>query len=186
MLSLRRCWQAALGVLVVVHVGQALAECTSNRNTNIAITRPDSRYTDNLDGTVTDKGTGLMWQKCSLGQTWNAGSNVNSGEDDSCDGTETTLDWQAALNAANGDTGYGYSDWYLPNKNELASLVDLACFSPSINESIFPATVSLHYWTSSPYTDTDSHAVFVRFDSGAFGQYMKSATYPVRLVRSIE
>ena len=26
-------------------------------------------YTDNGDGTVTDTATGLMWQRCSVGQT---------------------------------------------------------------------------------------------------------------------
>lgn len=31
-------------------------------------------FTDNGDGTVTDSVTGLMWDKCSRGQTWGNGT----------------------------------------------------------------------------------------------------------------
>ncbi|MDO8827835.1 hypothetical protein, partial [Methylophaga sp.] len=30
----------------------------------------DQRYSDNGDGTITDTKTNLIWQRCSLGQTW--------------------------------------------------------------------------------------------------------------------
>jgi hypothetical protein len=32
---------------------------------------PVSSFEDNFDGTLTDRATGLMWQKCSSGQSWN-------------------------------------------------------------------------------------------------------------------
>ncbi len=44
------------------------------------------RFTDNGDGTVTDHGTGLVWQKCSKGQ--------NALD---CSGTATTENWSTAL-----------------------------------------------------------------------------------------
>ncbi len=76
---------------------------------------PDPRFTDHGDGTVTDNPTGLMWLKDggSLGQgTWQdaldavAGFNSNPGNYDS-------QDYKA-----------DYTDWSLPNVNELESLIN--------------------------------------------------------------
>ena len=135
----------------------AIAECTSNRNTSIDITKPDSTYTDHGDGTVTDNSTGLMWQKCSLGLS-----------DSTCaTGSAQTYTWQAALAAANDNSDYGYSDWYLPDLKELASLVEEACYNPAINETIFPATIiSAFYWSASPLAYTSGLAWHVYFNNG--------------------
>lgn len=39
---------------------------------NIALALPAfAAFTDNGDGTVTDTKTGLIWMRCSMGQTWN-------------------------------------------------------------------------------------------------------------------
>ncbi len=148
------------------------AECTINRNVDISITRPDSLYTDHGDGTVTDEATGLMWQKCSLGQS---GS--------SCTGTALRFTWQAALAVANNNTGSGYTDWRLPNKNELASLLEDACYNPAINETVFPATLSSVYWSSSPYAYNINYAWIVYSGSGSVDYYNKSVSFYVRLVR---
>jgi len=109
------------------------AECV-NKNTNIDFTKPNQNYRDNNDGTITDIKTGLMWQKCSLGLTGEA-------SDFTCTtGAVQSFTWLSALESANSDINYGYSDWRLPNVNELASLIETACFTPAINESMFPAT----------------------------------------------
>lgn len=152
---------------------QVFADCTTNRNTDILITKPDSQYTDHADGTVTDKQTGLMWQKCTLGLT---GANCATG-------AASTLTWQAALASANNNTDNGYSDWRVPNKNELESLVEQACASPAINDTVFPATVSDSYWSSSPYADKYSYAWDVYFNNGNVYGHVKSTSLYVRLVR---
>ena len=177
----------ALGLLGASLSQLSLAECTSNRNADIAISKPDSRYSDNLDGTVADNDTGLVWQKCSVGQTWNAGGDANSGTDDSCDDAATAMNWQAALNAAqtaNSNTELGYNDWFLPNVNQLESLTDKACYSPSINESLFPNTQSNYYWSASPYANNSSYAWFVHFDYGYDNASSKDLNHYVRLVRA--
>ncbi len=149
------------------------AECTTSRNVDISITRPDSLYTDHGDGTVTDNATGLMWQKCSLGQ---AGS--------SCTGTALRFTWQAALAVANNNTGSGYTDWRLPSKNELASLVEDACRGPAINETVFPATIGFVYWSSSPYAGNSEVAWMVYFNGGGVATLSKNNNSSfVRLVR---
>jgi len=152
----------------------AVAECTSNRNPNISITKPDSLYSDHGDGTITDKQTGLMWQKCSLGLS-----------DSLCaTGTALSFTWQAALAVANDNTDSGYSDWRLPNKNELESLLDDACFQPAINETVFPNTIATGYWSSSPYVGNSGETSWViGFNDSGVRITRKLAALSVRLVR---
>ena len=155
----------------------ATAECSSNRNTDISITKPDSIYNDHADGTVTDIKTGLMWQKCSQGQAYNAGA---------CDNAATTFNWQAALTSAqtaNTGSNYNYNNWRLPNKNELESLVEVACYNPAINDTLFPSTQSLDYWSSSPYILSLNGAWNIHFSGGSVHDNLKSHSAHVRLVR---
>lgn len=104
-------------------------------------------FTNNGDGTISDKNTGLMWM-----------------QDDSGIG----LDWKHALAYAttkNNENYLGYSDWRLPNVKELQGIVDYTK-SPSATNSanVGPAINSLfnctpitneagvsdygYYWTS--------------------------------------
>jgi len=73
---------------------------------------PNPRFIDNSDGTVTDQLTGLMWT-----QDGNApGPAVCS--------PAITKTWQGALDyvaCLNTNAYLGYTDWRLPNVNELES-----------------------------------------------------------------
>src|SRR5664280_1209916 len=80
-------------------------------------------YNDNLDGTVTDMTTKLMWQQCSEGQS---GASCATG-------TAGTYTWQLAINYCEGLTLGGFSDWRLPNFRELQSLTDMTKYNPAIN-----------------------------------------------------
>ena len=156
----------------------AVAECNNHRNVDIVITRPDSLYTDHGDGTVTDNATGLMWQKCSQGLS----------ASDCLTGGAQTYIWQAALTAAktaNTNNDSGYSDWRLPNKNELESLVEDACSAPdtAINTSMFPNTLADWYWSSSPSTSYTEAAWIVDFGRGDVRTDGKDQGDYVRLVR---
>lgn len=142
--------------------------------------KPNNVYLDNLDGTVTDQQTGLMWQRCSVGQVFNQGD---------CEGVATTQTWQSALHSAqtaNSAEALGYDDWRLPNMKELASLVDFACYSPAINSMVFPATPAGSYWTASPCGGADDCAWFVGFTSGSSGTYFKNLSFRARLVRDVD
>jgi hypothetical protein len=63
-------------------------------------------FVDNGDGTITDKATGLMWQKsgCSRAKSWKRA--------------------RTYVKQLNKDQFAGYSDWRLPTIEELASLVE--------------------------------------------------------------
>ncbi len=140
---------------------------------------PDGRYLDNADGTITDILHGLEWKRCSEEQ---------DGIDCST-GTALMLNWQQALqlvNSLNSSGGYaGHTDWRLPNIKELASLIEIKCVQPAINESLFPATQSFRYWTSSPYYNetSDTSAWQIDFDSGQQLIGFRTGMAHVRLVR---
>ena len=91
-------------------------------NPNIVLSAPDSRYQLVNDNTeVKDTQTGLIWQRCSLGQTWSGSS---------CTGTAATYNWANALQTAK-NMG---NNWRVPNVKELDSLVEEACYNAAIND----------------------------------------------------
>jgi hypothetical protein len=134
---------------------------------------------DNGDGTVTDTATGLMWDKCSQGQSRTTCAS----------GSAFTMPWTAALKAAvaANKIGYkGYNDWRLPNKNELETIVDISVATdPAINLTAFPATpASGDYWSSTTCTPSPTEAWVVVFTDGGILTNEKDSGSLVRLVRS--
>jgi len=141
---------------------------------------PDSRYevsTPDPSGhpnerVVRDLRTGLEWKQCSEGQTGTA-----------CTGTASSLSWSAALGAAQPATWAGHTDWRLPNINELSSLVETGCYSPSINTTVFPGTPNGHYWSSTTFVPNASDAWYAAFNGGGLVNGDKGGSRQVRLVR---
>jgi hypothetical protein len=167
-----RTWAFAI-VLSVVSVSAGWAAQTCKYD-SIPATAPASRFTDNGDGTVMDKATGLWWKRCCEGQTWSGGA---------CTGTATYHTWQSALQLAEGASYAGQGDWRLPNIKELAGIVEQACYDPAIDLAVFPGTPSYYFWSSSPYAGDASYAWLVGFDYGYDGgNYARDARL-VRLVR---
>ncbi len=119
---------------------------------------PDTRYqiSEPVAGeqVVTDLATGLMWKRCSEGQS-GAG----------CVGTVSTMLWTDALTLANGASHAGFTDWRLPNIEELYSLSETGCSNPGINTTVFPATSTASYWSSTTDAGNALQAWTVVFDS---------------------
>ena len=134
-------------------------------------------FQDNHDGTITDTATGLMWQKCSMGQTYNASTN-------GCDGSASSYTWQQALAECESLVLAGHSDWRLPNRNELQSIVDYSRHDPAINTTYFPNTVSSGYWSSTTDAHDTVYAWRVYFSDGVVDGNHKSYDSYVRAVRS--
>ena len=139
---------------------------------DIPATAPDSRFTDNGDGTVSDFATGLIWKRCLEGQSGNA-----------CSGIPQRFTWQQALAHARDAVYAGSSLWRLPNKNELESLVERRCWGPAINLTYFPNQLSLPVWSSSSHAGDSSAAWLVSFDIGGVYGDGKGYGWGVRLVR---
>ncbi len=111
------------------------------------------RCVDNGDGTVTDNGTLLMWQKASAGP----------------------MDWVQAMRYASNLSLAGHSDWWLPSKDELWSM----CYScQSLME-----VVSARYWSSTTYTNYTKYAYITDFNFCFGGSNLKSDSHYVRAVR---
>ncbi|WP_260603282.1 DUF1566 domain-containing protein [Vibrio cholerae] len=157
-----------------------------------------NRYYDNLDGTVFDKQTQLVWMRCSLGQSWD-GKN--------CTGKAQEISWDDAIKLKHNFAGS--TAWRLPTVEELDSLVycskgrkpserpngklvydtDGSCLGdnyqrPTINIRAFPNTSNSVYWSSSPNAYGSYGAWYVDFDNGYVGRYDKDYLNHVRLVRA--
>ncbi|MEY2666977.1 MAG: hypothetical protein RLZZ384_1148 [Pseudomonadota bacterium] len=127
-----------------------------------------------------------------------------------CIGSE--CDTHAFIELTNKKTLCGASNWRLPTKEELASLIDCSdnqytpmqnnaeggfiCTSnaghnkvaqPTINTAYFPNTVSNWFWTSSPSEGFNSYAWYVSMGVGkGYGTNGKYGSNSVRLVRNEE
>jgi hypothetical protein len=163
-----RCLRQALSLLACFGV-LVLAGTPASAADNFT---PTTDFTDNGDGTVTHKLTGLTWMRCSMGQTWTGST---------CSGTASsyTFDQARALTS----TFAGKSDWRLPSPGELGSIVDYDIYSPAINSTIFPNTSSLVFWSGSPNANFSSNAWLVNFYYGVANYYNRSFSNSVRLVR---
>lgn len=99
------------------------------------------RFKDHGDVTVTDTKTGLMWTK-----------NANlPGE---------RMNWNDAINYCRNLNHAGYSDWLLPSRGELASLVDYSQRDPALPKGHpFQGVVSTRrYWASRTHANNTERA----------------------------
>ncbi len=160
------------------------------------------RYLPSGDGSIIrDITTNLEWQRCSVGQTWNAARQT-------CDGEAGTFNWNDAVRL----TASG--EFRLPDITELRSLIycsttephefgmeddwtycDGEYQRPTIVEQAFPNTPWIDlsnsgledwFWSSTPSAAHDNAAWFVSFMFGFVGINHDYKEYRVRLVRALQ
>ncbi len=151
----------------------------------LPVSAPDQRYTQNADGTVTARVTGLIWKQCPEGLS---GADCGAGNGQLPEDS-TLLTWQAALQHAAAADFAGSRDWRLPDLKELHSLIDLQCGTPALNSHLFPKTPGLsasEFWTSSPHPSPATDAYAVDFSEGYVTIAPKELTAYVRLVRDAD
>lgn len=125
-------------------------------------------FTRDSNGVVTDNITHLKWQD----NYSDVGDNVPS------------FNWEDAIAYCEQLTLSGYSDWRLPNKNELLSIIDYNQSEPGINFH-FNVTTGGDYWTSTTDAALHNQAWYVRFNYGDSGSFRKDFTHnQVRCVRA--
>jgi len=130
---------------------------------SLSMAQEAPRFTK-ANGVVTDSKTTLEWQ------------------DDYSDNENNikSANWTDAIDYCESLSLNGQSDWRLPNKKELLSIVDYGTFNPAIS-SVFKMTTSGNYWSSTTHA---SYTWGVYFDSGYTYGGAKSANSNVRCVRA--
>jgi len=144
-------------------------------------------FTNNGDGTITDDGSGLMWEaKCD-------GPNCDPLHD-----KDTSYTWDEAFTlhvaTLNSESFAGYTDWRVPNITELHSLVNYEMVSPSAYDAFntcatncdvtsCSCTVSSDYWSSTSLSSFPNNAWVVNLSNGAMFFGAKSTVRFVRAVR---
>ena len=143
---------------------------------------PATRFTDHIDGTVTDELTGLIWLK-----------------DGDCFDTST---WSQALSDANGlanencdlSDGSEVGDWRLPNRKELRSLYNYADPLPSgattndqwLNNQGFSNVRADNYWTSTTLSNSTDKAWRITLADKELAESGKDSQHRVWPVRAVK
>lgn len=125
---------------------------------------PHPRFVlDSSGDCIIDKLTGLMWLK---------NFTVNGG---------SSLDWSSALSLVSGGTWCGYSDWRVPNVNELGSLINYGYNNqsnwlsygsgdggdPQCDGACFSEGIASRYWTSSSFAEAVGSAWVATMNDGS-------------------
>lgn len=102
---------------------------------------------------TTDNVTGLMW--------------ASDGDAAGCNFGAQTY-WNNAIDWAQNLSFADYSDWRLPNTNQLYLICvkDANISAPYIDHTYFPNTVSSGYWSSTLRPDDTHYALYVYFNRG--------------------
>lgn len=150
----------------------------------MGVSWPSPRFTDNLDGTITDNLTGLMWAE----DANDMAATYPSFDTDLPLGNGVVT-WQHALDYVtmlNGVNYLGYSDWRLPNFNELMSLQNQGDGLNWLTTSGFINADALTqvFWSSTTYEASQDYAKIVNDVYGVCGSQPKTSinyfTWPVR------
>jgi hypothetical protein len=144
---------------------------------NIAVSTPSSSFELHDDGTVTHKDTGLMWMRCALGQSWNGKG---------CTGEHREFAWADVaqeIERLNKEGYAGHKDWRFPVIPELASIVERQCFYPRVNETVFPGTPQVPFWSGMERRGIPEEAYALDFGGGEANPYPKTFKGALRLVR---
>lgn len=142
------------------------------------------QYTDNGNGTISDDKTGLTWEKLS--------------DDGSIHDQDNMYTWESAfskITTLNTTSFAGYSDWRLPNAEELGTLVTRSAVNPAIDGMFHSncapgctvmtcsCTVSENYWSSTTYEDLTLFAWSIYFYDGSVVADGKTSSFHVAAVR---
>ena len=126
---------------------------------------PSPRFTDNANGAICDKLTGLMWEQAP---------------------SDTERTWTNALTYANDLSLGGHSDWRLPNVNELESLTNAGDEDNSswLGGQGFSNVQVSYYWSSTTYAPPTANAWNVGMSNGVVHYGNKTVNNYVLAVRS--
>jgi len=131
-------------------------------------------FTDNGDGTITDKATDLMWSQKDSGSINDDGTIRDESDENFGLGRTwvNTLEWVQEMNNSN---YLGYSDWRLPNAKELQSIIEYGITElPAVDTTYFELSrEDCYMWTSTTCGDFPDTALYFAFGK-AYGINLNS------------
>ncbi len=158
--------------------------------------QPFEGFRDNGDGTLTDTRYGTVWQRCAYGFTWTG---------QTCAGkARANVTWFEAMELAKSNKFLGFSDWRLPTKEELESVVGqyseckandferVGQYAASLKLAHplgwpeYPSFPGI-FWSSSPGKADDRYVFTVSFGQGRIDTAVRESVifkFDVRLVRT--
>ncbi len=147
---------------------------------SVAVKKTDIRFTDNGDGTITDKKTHLTWQKCTC----------DLYRDDCARGKKLTLTWKDAVSYCallkKKEFRVDRKEWRLPTALELVTLVNYESETEVIRADFFPNTANAKYWSSTIYAGDPEYGWTVSFNDGEIAAFLKAGDHHVRCVSGPE
>lgn len=180
----RPAWPA---LALALTAGAAQAQMTGDLErcpAHLAPTTPDAHFQDAGPGLVLHQPTGLIWKRCSEGQTWDPAEKTCQGEPQKFRWEDAQAHIQALNAQADPASRLGHTDWRMPTLRELQSIVEYACRAPAINLQQFPKTGGWLYWSATPVTGFTRYAWGVYFEQGNTYWYSQRLNQRMRLVRS--
>lgn len=182
----------------------SMQQLESEKDSTVKTSAPTTAINSNyqiLDDSVLGKGSlvrtsaNLVWQRCSVGQSWNGYT---------CSGEAQRFTFDAAQQLA-------LNGWRMPSIRELSNLIYFYCQNahlknrddPKDGGGLIANDCSGHvtplievlpvigldqyenfYWSSSPFTGSDGYAAWgLVIHSGSISNLVRAKTYYVRLVR---
>lgn len=97
--------------------------------------------------------------------------------------TGSDCDIESYVKAINAEQLCGYSDWYLPSRYELNTIVDTSVPypGPTLPKSFFPESLPGKYWTDTTFKTRRAGAWIWSFDTGSDSVVEKSEAHSIRL-----
>lgn len=159
------------GYPIIIKTTLAAVRCVSGSIQNFR----GYQFKDNSNGTVEGLRSGSLWQKCNAGQ-----------DALDCSGTPLTYTWTQALDYCDNLILGERSNWRLPNRNELFSLIDYRlATNPMIDVMNFPNSFNDKFWTATTSALDNTRAATASFGTGAFIVDLKTTLNRVRCVTDL-
>lgn len=126
---------------------EKMVKSEKNRNAAAVIA---ARFTF-IGSEVTDKKTGLIWRRCAVGMVYRGSI---------CTGTASEFNHKEALQHAAAQARSTGKSWRVPEKDELASIIDISHYSPAIDPIAFAASPSHMFWSAASPNNQGWVAIF--------------------------
>ncbi|MCI5149236.1 MAG: DUF1566 domain-containing protein, partial [Candidatus Electrothrix sp. MAN1_4] len=184
------------------HAGFSYTKLDSN---GVPLANQNADYATTPWACVQDNVTGLIWEvktdddglhdKDDTYNWYNTDPSTNGGWDGYADDdgnicygynsgdSATFCNTEAYVNRVNAAGWCGASDWRMPTRKELKSIVAYDRYSPAIDTDYFSNAVSSYVWSGSPNADYSGSAWYVSFGNGNSNYVARYNSNAVRLVR---